>query len=332
MGKTKVMAQVSAEIDRPKESRPHEGNLGIFVEMSTMASPSFDPSKPGDLGVELQRILERSIIFSKAVDFEELCVRVSEQAWNISLHVQILSHDGNILDCASIASIAALSHFKRPDVTVIGKDVQIHTFEEKNPVSLTFNHQPFCVTFTFFDNGTALLTDPTKLEENCCDGKLIVAVNKHREVCCTQMSGAIQVNSEQVLRCVNNATKKAKELTELVKESIKNDIEAKKKNMKSSMTSSRSLTIANIDPDPKVHVMTSETKVIVPTKEESKLMQTEITSKPKENQKLRWIIKNAENTFTAEDNAKKDEKFENTSSEQMDSDEEEETTVTLQLS
>lgn len=37
----------------------------------------------------------------------------------------LLDHDGNIVDCAGIAAIAALLHFRRPDVTVIGEEVTI---------------------------------------------------------------------------------------------------------------------------------------------------------------------------------------------------------------
>lgn len=75
----------------------------------------------GDIGIALQRILERGIVVSKAVDLEELCIRVSERVWKISVHVHILSHDGNLLDCACIAAITALAHFRRPDVSVVGK-------------------------------------------------------------------------------------------------------------------------------------------------------------------------------------------------------------------
>lgn len=39
--------------------------------------------------------------------------------------MHFLDDAGNMLDCASIAAITALRHFKRPDVTVIGEDVTI---------------------------------------------------------------------------------------------------------------------------------------------------------------------------------------------------------------
>ena len=41
------MAQVTAEVDRPKESRPSEGRLTVHLEMSTLAAGFLDPTKPG---------------------------------------------------------------------------------------------------------------------------------------------------------------------------------------------------------------------------------------------------------------------------------------------
>ena len=34
------------------------------------------------------------------------------QVWQLRVDVTILNHDGNMLDCASIAAIAALAHFR----------------------------------------------------------------------------------------------------------------------------------------------------------------------------------------------------------------------------
>ena len=45
--------------------------------------------------------------------------------WSIRVDIHFLDHDGNIIDAACIAAISALSHFRRPDVTVIGEEVTI---------------------------------------------------------------------------------------------------------------------------------------------------------------------------------------------------------------
>ena len=40
------------------------------------------------------------------------------QVWEVRVDVKVLNHAGNILDASCLAAIAALSHFKRPDVSV----------------------------------------------------------------------------------------------------------------------------------------------------------------------------------------------------------------------
>ncbi len=47
---------------------------------------------------------------------------LSVQVWNIKLTLHFLSDEGNMLDCACIAGIAALRHFRKPDVEVIGEE------------------------------------------------------------------------------------------------------------------------------------------------------------------------------------------------------------------
>lgn len=45
--------------------------------------------------------------------------------WSIRVDLQFFDHEGNLVDCACIAAITALLHFRRPDVTVIGEEVTI---------------------------------------------------------------------------------------------------------------------------------------------------------------------------------------------------------------
>lgn len=47
------------------------------------------------------------------------------EVWAVRVDIRVLDHEGNMLDCACLATMAALLHFKRPDVTVSGDDVTI---------------------------------------------------------------------------------------------------------------------------------------------------------------------------------------------------------------
>ena len=43
-----------------------------------------------------------------------------------------------------------------------------------------------------------MLVDPTELEERCMDGKLVIGMNRHREICTMQLSGNILLLKDQV--------------------------------------------------------------------------------------------------------------------------------------
>lgn len=75
--------------------------------------------------VLISRVVEKALRRSRAIDTEGLCIVSGEKVWQIRVDLMFLDHDGNLVDCACIAAITALLHFRRPDVTVSGEDVTI---------------------------------------------------------------------------------------------------------------------------------------------------------------------------------------------------------------
>ncbi|XP_008315919.1 exosome complex component RRP45 isoform X3 [Cynoglossus semilaevis] len=228
LGKTRVMAQVSCEIVAPKESRPNEGIVFFNIELSPMASPTFEQGRQSELSVKLNRQLERCLRNSKCIDTESLCVVSGEKVWQIRVDVHVLNHDGNLMDASSIAAITALCHFRRPDVSTQGDEITVYSPEERDPIPLSVYHMPICVSFSFFQQGTYLLVDPCEREERVMDGLLMIAMNKHREICSIQSSGGIMLLKEQVMRCSKIASVKVSEITELVGKALENDRKARK--------------------------------------------------------------------------------------------------------
>jgi exosome complex component RRP45 len=51
--------------------------------------------------------------------------RNHKQVWHVRLTLHFLADAGNMLDCACLAGIVALKHFRRPDVEVIGDEVTV---------------------------------------------------------------------------------------------------------------------------------------------------------------------------------------------------------------
>ncbi|XP_041120894.1 exosome complex component RRP45-like [Polyodon spathula] len=228
LGKTRVLAQISCELVAPKMNRPTEGILFFNLELSQMASPAFEPGRQSELVVKLNRLLERCLRNSKCIDTESLCVVSGEKVWQIRVDLHLLNHDGNIMDAASIAAITALCHFRRPDVSIQGEDVTVYTPEERDPIPLSIHHMPICVSFSFFQQGTYLLVDPSEREERVMDGLLVIAMNKHREICTIQSSGGIMLLKDQVLRCSKIASVKVTEISELIQKALENDKKVRK--------------------------------------------------------------------------------------------------------
>jgi len=124
-GLQRVFVAITSEVVEPFPDRPTEGFFLFNTEFSPMASPSFEEGRPSEYAIELGRVIERGLRESRAIDTEALCIRSGEKVWKIKCNIIILDDGGNLLDCASIAAITALLHFRRPEVTTSGDTVQI---------------------------------------------------------------------------------------------------------------------------------------------------------------------------------------------------------------
>ncbi|KAH9545098.1 hypothetical protein CY35_12G031300 [Sphagnum magellanicum] len=161
LGQTRVLAVVSAQLVQPYPDRPNEGTLAVFTEFSPMADPGFEPGRPGEMAVELGRIIDRGLRESKAVDTESLCVLAGRSVWAIRLDIHILDNGGNLIDAANLAALAALLSFRRPECTLggpDGQDIIVHPPEVREPLALSIHHLPIAVTFAFLGDGDLLVS------------------------------------------------------------------------------------------------------------------------------------------------------------------------------
>ncbi|KIJ98578.1 hypothetical protein K443DRAFT_680686 [Laccaria amethystina LaAM-08-1] len=213
LGKTRVLAQVEAKMVKPAPERPFEGTITIHSEISPMASSEYEPGRPSDEEVTITRMLDKVLKRSDAVDKESLCILAGQRVWHIRLTLHFLADAGNMLDCACLAGITALRHFRRPDVEVVGDEVIVHSPLDRAPVPLAIHHTPFCFTFAFFpDITTPPVLDPNQLEQRLSAGLVSIALNAQKEICVLQKLGGVPLETEEVLTLVNVAVGKAKEL------------------------------------------------------------------------------------------------------------------------
>ncbi|KAI7543869.1 hypothetical protein KC331_g7149 [Hortaea werneckii] len=225
LGKTRVLCNISCEVVAPYADRKFEGLFTINCELSPMGSTAFEAGRTDQLPLPLSRLLEKTLRRSGALDTESLCIIAGQKCFHVRADLHVLDHDGNLLDACCVALVAALLHYRRPDVEVKGEEVTVFDPRERDPVKLNLHHSPFCVTFSYFDSGEIVLQDADLLEEQCKEGEVIVGINRFGEVCQIAKYGGAPVEGLEMLKCVSAALERVKMLDGLVKEELRKDDE-----------------------------------------------------------------------------------------------------------
>lgn len=169
--------------------------------------------------------------------------------WQLRITIHCLADAGNLLDCACLAGIAALKHFRRPEIEVVGDEVTVvclshilsclhrilttssllqHPPSSRAPVPLSLHHTPFCITFAYFPSPShphtpTCLLDPSHLEQRLSTGTLSLALNAQRELCVVHKAGGLPLAPEEVLRAVEVAVGKARELERFLEGRLRED-------------------------------------------------------------------------------------------------------------
>jgi len=193
-----------------------------------MACIEFGQERRNTAQVELGRIVERGLRESRAIDTEALCIVAGKKVWCIRCHIHVLDHGGNLIDCAALATILGLLHFRRPDVTVVGEEVTIHSLKERLPVPLSIHHIPISITFAVFEEGEIIVCDPTYKEEQAMESRMTMTLNAQEEICAVQKAGGSPLEVEQILECTRIAVVKVQALDRWIKDQLALDAERRK--------------------------------------------------------------------------------------------------------
>ncbi|KAL7816326.1 ribosomal protein S5 domain 2-type protein [Trichoderma aethiopicum] len=230
LGKTRVLAKVSAEVTVPFADRPFDGIFQITSELGPMVAPSYDVNRPTETEVLLARLLEKTIRRSGALDTESLCLVAGQKCWSVRVDLHVLSADGNLIDSACFAVVAALRHFRKPDTSIEGETLTVYTPAEREPVPLSWLHSPFCATFDFFgDEGEIVVVDTTWLEEQLRVASCTFSLNKHGEICQISKLGGRPIEATLVIQCAQMALAKVKEFTDLLDAKLAEDAKRRDK-------------------------------------------------------------------------------------------------------
>mmetsp|Transcript_4495 Transcript_4495/g.8948 ORF Transcript_4495/g.8948 Transcript_4495/m.8948 type:complete len:349 (-) Transcript_4495:1891-2937(-) len=218
LGSTRCVAQVAVDATTPFPDRPEEGLVTISAQFSSLAGEQFTaPTWYGMRDDELTRSIERTMRDTRAIESESLCILAGKLVWAVRISVQIIDYDGNALDAATAAVSAALLHARRPDVTISGDDVRIHSAEEREPVPLPVVHTPVTASFATFEDTASgriyLALDPSLQEEGAMDGSLSLSANIHQEICGIYKAGGVPLEAATILRCAQLTLARAEEVT-----------------------------------------------------------------------------------------------------------------------
>ena len=140
---TRVTSLCSAELVPPSPDRPNEGIVNFTVDLSPMATSSFKLAPPIGTGMvssstittsrgsnysdqsqrllsnRILRCIERIVLIGGALDTEALVLEGGKWVWRFTVALTVLDAGGNILDACVLAAMAALRHYRKPQVDLL---------------------------------------------------------------------------------------------------------------------------------------------------------------------------------------------------------------------
>jgi exosome complex component RRP45 len=255
LGNTVVIASVSAELTRPSPDRATEGVLSFSVELSKLCSAFVEKEVLDVQNSELSGQLERFIKEADAIDVETLCVVAGEKVWSLRCDVRVINDDGNVLDCCVLAAMAALRHFRLPQVSILSKtNVRVMSLTEREPLPLNVHRIPVPVTFGLLpvsksNDKVLTLIDPTQSEEMVCAGAFTVIATAStskgtgggsdknevlQEICGLHLkngassgSGGASLAREDIQKCIQMASAVAQDLTDQLVKAVDEDLKTR---------------------------------------------------------------------------------------------------------
>lgn len=205
LGKTQVLVGVKVETGEPFPDTPNDGVMTVNAELVPLASPTYETGPPDETSIELARIVDRGIRESKAIDTEKLCIEPGKKVFVVFVDIYVLNYDGNLIDAAAMAAMAALMNTKMPNYEV--KDGELKM--KQGYVPLPMKSHP--VTVTIAKIGEKLLVDAAMEEEQVIDARLTMAINEEGNICAIQKGLSGYFTPQQLIEASKLAREKAAE-------------------------------------------------------------------------------------------------------------------------
>ena len=208
LGETEVIAGVKIGTGTPFPDTPNEGIMMVSTEFTPLASPDFEAGPPGEDAVELARLVDRGLRESKCIELSKMVITPGEKVYSVFIDLHIINHQGNLLDAAALAAVAALWSTRIPKYE--NEKLVREEFIGKLPIL----YKP--ITVTVGKVGSVFLLDPVMQEENILESKLTIAVRDDGKICAMQKQGKGTLEFSDVEKMIDIVLKKSEELRGLV--------------------------------------------------------------------------------------------------------------------
>ena len=230
---TRVSSSVTCHLIPPTHTdRPNDGSITFAIDLSPMSALGFEYVQPattisgggsamGGMGQSqsegqkqitnrILRILERTLLNGGAIDAEALCVQSGKWVWRLHIDVTVLDHGGNLVDACVLSAVAAMRHFRKPEVQIsedtdVGAGPNVLHSDEKEPTPLPLHHTPLTMSFALFSDPTgatmtvSALADPSHREELVMNGNVTFSFNKYGEICSLDFAGGCELKPRQLI-------------------------------------------------------------------------------------------------------------------------------------
>jgi exosome complex component RRP42 len=207
IGNTQVVAGIKMDIGEPYPDSPNSGVITTAAELNPLASPDFESGPPREDAIELARVVDRGIRESEVIELDKLCIEPNEKIWIVFIDIHIIDYDGNLFDAASLAALAAILTTKVP----------AQRFELGEDYPLPVKDPPISCTSVKFND--VIIMDPSLDEEEIAEARITVA---------TDRNGHIRAMQKGL-----NGSYTEEEIKKIIKVSLDNGVEIRKKLFKS---------------------------------------------------------------------------------------------------
>ncbi len=213
IGMTEVIAGVKMGVGEPFPDTPDEGALMVGVELIPMSNPEFEAGPPQAEAIEISRVIDRGIRESQVIDMKKLCITKGEKVWIIFIDIYPINDAGNLFDACALAACAALKDVRFPH---LDEKTYIIDYKKKTEKGVPLKELPVGVTVLKIKN--KFIIDPTIDEWDTLDARLSVFTLPDGKLCALQKGGEHALTQEDIMKMIDIATDKTKELRKVLEE------------------------------------------------------------------------------------------------------------------